>query len=121
MNKLVSEAEEVLGTDDNKAAVNLLIASRGAPKNKRLMKFFQQQGTQQLVHKMESEYIREKKMQELDEQLYYTIDEKSGIIDISDKGRDFLSPEQPDDFIIPDIGELYHEAENNSSLSKAFS
>ena len=55
VNKLIAEAEEVLGTDDNKAAVNLLIASRGAPKNKRLMKIFQQQGTQQLIHKMESE------------------------------------------------------------------
>ena len=57
-------------------------------------------------------------MNELDEELYFTIDEKTGIIDISEKGRDFLSPNSPEDFIIPDIGELYHEVENDSSLSK---
>ncbi|HIG50989.1 MAG TPA: preprotein translocase subunit SecA, partial [Candidatus Marinimicrobia bacterium] len=79
VNKLIAEADEVLGTDDNKAAVNLLIASRGAPKNKRLMKIFQQQGTQQLVHKMESEYIRDKKINELDEQLFFSIDERANV------------------------------------------
>ncbi|SVB89558.1 uncharacterized protein METZ01_LOCUS242412, partial [marine metagenome] len=67
VNQLVAEAEEVLETDESKAAVNLLMASRGSPKNKRLMKMFQKQGTQQLVHKMESEYIRDKKIPELDE------------------------------------------------------
>ena len=55
---------ELLESDERKAAINLLIASRGAPKNKRLMKIFQKQGTQQLIHKMESEFIRDKTMSE---------------------------------------------------------
>ena len=118
VNKLVAEAEELLETDNNKAAVNLLIASRGAPKNKRLMKIFQQQGTQQLVHKMESEYIRDKKMHELDEQLYFSIDERAHIIDLSEIGRQFLSPEHPENFVIPDLGELFHEIENTDGLSQ---
>ena len=118
VNKLVAEAEELLDTDDNKAAVNLLIASRGAPKNKRLMKIFQQQGTQQLVHKMESEYIRDKKMPELDDQLYFSIDERAHVIDLSEIGRQLLSPEHPENFIIPDLGELFHEIENTEGLSQ---
>ena len=118
VNKLVAEAEELLETDDKKASVNLLMASRGAPKNKRLMKIFQQQGTQQLVHKMESEYIRDKKMHELDEQLYFSIDERAHIIDLSEIGRQFLSPEHPENFVIPDLGEIFHEIENTDGLSK---
>ena len=35
VNKLVSEAEDLLGKDDEKAAEKLLISSRGAPKNSR--------------------------------------------------------------------------------------
>ena len=101
-----------MDTDDNKAAVNLLIASRGAPQNKRLMKIFQQQGTKQLVHKMESEYIRDKKMPELDEQLYFSIDERAHVIDLSEIGRQYLSPDHPENFIIPDLGEIFHEIEN---------
>ena len=118
VNKLVAEAEEALDTDDNKAAVNLLIASRGAPKNKRLMKIFQQQGTKQLVHKMESEYIRDKKMPELDEQLYFSIDERAHVIDLSEIGRQYLSPDHPENFIIPDLGEIFHEIENTEGLSQ---
>ena len=118
VNKLIAEAEEVLGTDDNKAAVNLLIASRGAPKNKRLMKIFQQQGTQQLIHKMESEYIRDKKMNELDEQLYFSIDERAHVIDLSEIGRQYLSPEHPENFIIPDLGEIFHEIENTEGITQ---
>ncbi len=66
------------------------MASRGSPQNKRLMKIFQQQGTQQLVYKMESEYIRDKKMPELDEELYFSIDERNHVIDLSEIGRQFL-------------------------------
>jgi len=118
VNKLIAEAEDLLGMDDNKAAINLLIASRGAPKNKRLMKIFQQQGTQQLVHKMESEYIRDKKMKELDEQLYFSIDERAHVIDLSEIGRQYLSPEHPENFIIPDLGEIFHEIENTEGITQ---
>ena len=43
-----------------------------------------------MVNKTESEYIRDKKLQELDEQLYFSIDERSNIVDLSEKGREFL-------------------------------
>ncbi|MDP6853547.1 MAG: preprotein translocase subunit SecA [Candidatus Marinimicrobia bacterium] len=117
VNTLVAEAEEVLETDEKKASVNLLMASRGTPKNKRLMKIFQQQGTQQLVHKTESEYIRDKKMSELDEQLYFSMDERAHVIDLSELGREYLSPDHPENFVIPDLGEIFHEIENREDLS----
>jgi len=124
-NSLISEAESLLESDKKEAGKKLLMAMRGSPKNKRLMKVFQQQGVKQLVYSVESEILRESgklskdnKMNELDEQLFFNIDEKSGIIDISEKGREFLSPKTPEDFIIPDIGELYHEIDSDSNLSK---
>ena len=124
-NELITNAEDLLDEDEKEAGKKLLMAMRGAPKNKRLIKVLGEQGVKQLVYNVESEILRESgklskdnKMNELDEELYFTIDEKTGIIDISEKGRDFLSPNSPEDFIIPDIGELYHEVENDSSLSK---
>ena len=117
INQLVAEAEELLETDEAKAAINLLMASRGSPKNKRLMKIFQKQGTQQLIHKMESEYIRDKKMPELDEKLYFCIDERNHVIDLSEIGRNFLSPDNPENFIIPDllILESYYDKKHSKS------
>ncbi len=119
INKLVSEAEELLENDEREAAIKLLTVQRGAPKNKRLMKIFQQQGTQQMVMKMESEYIRDKKLNEIDEALYFSIDERANIIDLSELGREFLSPSDPENFVIPDLGELFHEIESEPGISSS--
>ena len=118
VNSLVSDAEKLLGNDDREAAIKLLMAQRGAPKNRRLLKVFQKQGTQQMVMKMESEYIRDKKIPELDEGLYFSIEERSNIIDLSEMGREYLSPSNPENFIIPDLGELFHEIDNLPDISK---
>ena len=117
VNASVAEAEKLLESDEEAAGIKLFMASKGAPKNKRLMKIFQQQGTKRLVQRIESEYIRDKKMSEIDEELYYTIDERSNIIDLSEKGRQYLSPTNPEEFIIPDLGELFHEIESEDGIT----
>ena len=71
-----------------------------------------------MVMKMESEYIRDKKIPELDEGLYFSIEERSNIIDLSEMGREYLSPSNPENFIIPDLGELFHEIDNLPDTSK---
>ena len=117
VNKIVSEAEDLLGSDDDKAGIKLLMSSRGAPKNKKLLKLMQTTGVKQLITTTENNFLREKKMQEIDEVLLFSIDEKSGIIDLSDKGREKLSNSNPEQFVIPDIGEIFHDVDNDGNLS----
>ncbi|MEA1986418.1 MAG: SEC-C metal-binding domain-containing protein, partial [Candidatus Marinimicrobia bacterium] len=95
----------------------LLIAHKGLPKNKKLMKILQESGMQKLLHDTESRYMQDKKIDQIEEELYYSIDEKSNIIDISDKGREVLSPDDPNQFIIPDIGEEFAIIDEQSDLS----
>mgnify|MGYP003323298310 CR=1 FL=1 len=71
-----------------------------------------------MVMKMESQYIRDKKLPELDESLFYSIDERSNVIDLSEMGREFLSPSKPENFVIPDLGEIFHEIEYRPGISK---
>jgi len=111
INEILSDIENVIDSDKEDAGRKLLLASRGAPKNKKLQKIFQIQGAKQLSMKVESELIRDKKINELDEELYFSIDEKSNIVDLSEKGREFLSPDDPNNFVIPDIGEEFHKIE----------
>ena len=118
INEFIADAEKKLEKEKNEAGEKLLLAQRGMPKNKRLLKIYQKQGIQQLVHNVESEFIRDKKMTELDEKLFFTVDEKSNIIDLTEMGRSTLSPSNPEDFVLPDIGELFHEIENDHNLSK---
>ena len=118
VNELISEAENLLEQENKKeAGIKLLMSLKGAPKNKRLMKIFQETGIKRLVHDTESEYIRDKKIFEIEESLYFVIDENSRITDLSDQGREYLSSSNPEYFIIPDLGEIYYEIENTNNIS----
>ena len=81
-------------------------AKRGLPKDQKLQDLFQEQGTIKMMNSVESEYIAEKKTYLLDEDLFFSIDEQSNSVDLSDKGREALSPDNKDAFTIPDLGEL---------------
>ena len=118
VNDLLGNIEELLENDQEGAGKILLMAQRGQPKNKTLINLMQKQGVKQLISKTESQYLREKKLNELDEDLYFSIDEKSNVIDLSDKGRKFLSPDDPETFVIPDLGENFHNIEKKFSNSK---
>ena len=83
----------------------LLTAHRGLPKHKQLMKLKQDAKIQKLINDTESKYLRDKSMHLIDENLYYTIDEKRHVADLTDKGREFLSPKDPELFELEDIGE----------------
>ncbi len=117
VNSLVAEAEKEWEKEEYAAATKLLIASRGMPKNSKLMKMFQETGVKTAMRSVENNYMRDKKLHELDEELYFFIDEKSHIIDLTEKGHVHISPDNPDAFIIPDLGEAFHAIENDSSLS----
>ena len=108
VNSSLDDIDLLLENDKDKAGKIILQASRSAPKNKKLQKLFQKQGVQRLIGKIESDYIRDKNLHELDEEMLFSIDEKSNIVDLSEKGRKFLSPDNADDFIIPDLGEIFH-------------
>ncbi len=115
--ELVKEAENLLEEEkDDDAGLKLLQSSRGMPKHKRLMKVFQEQGMQSLAQSVESSFLRDKKLHEVDEDLYFSIDEKTHVIDITEKGREALAPENPEMFVIPDIGEMLQDIDENDSL-----
>ena len=116
---LVRDAQKFIDAgDESNAGLKLLQAQRGMPKHKLVMKIFQETGMLKLAHDVESEHIRDKKMHEVDDDLFFSIEEKSHVMDITEKGRNLLSPEKPETFIIPDLGELLLEVDENESLNK---
>ncbi len=120
--KLVSEAEKHLNNGDEfEAGKALLRAYRGMPKQTKLAKLLADPSNKRMLQQVENEFSREqnKRMHEIDDELYYAIDEKNHTIDLTDKGRDLLSNYSGGDkelFIIPDIGTEFSEIDNNDSL-----
>ena len=110
--KALEEGEEFL------AGEKLLAAKRGGPRNKRLMKLFADDpGLQKLVLKVEADYMREKRLFEVDEMLLFAMDEKGHNVHLSDAGLDSLSPGDPEAFVVPDLSEAMGKIEEDESLS----
>jgi preprotein translocase subunit SecA len=124
VNSIVSEAESYLKSskkeDTEKAGVNLLRAYRALPKHKKLTKLLQDPENQKLKRDTEMFFLRDqgRRMHEIDDELFYTIDEKSHQIDISEKGRELLGTrdEDADMFVIPDITSQFSIIEGDDSI-----
>ncbi len=86
----------------------LLRAHRGLPKNKALIKYLSEEGIKQILLKTEAYYLRDqaKDMPLVDEELYFTIDEKNNQVELTDKGLDLITQagEEKDFFVLPDVG-----------------
>ncbi|MGH7477804.1 MAG: preprotein translocase subunit SecA, partial [Longimicrobiales bacterium] len=105
VNELVAQAEQAIeGSDLETAGEKLLAVKRGAPKHRRLLKLFAEDPSlQQLAQKTEGAYMREKRLQEIEELLLYAMDEKGHSVHLSDQGLETLSPSDPDAFVVPDL------------------
>ncbi len=118
VNRKIAEAERLMKEGKyQEAGVLLLQAKRGAPKNRRLMKLMHEPGVQQLIEDTESKFLKEKKMHEIDEELYFAIDEKANTVDISEMGRNALAPNNPDFFVLPDLSQELSRIDKDPKLS----
>ncbi len=124
--KLVSEylnkAKKLIAEGNNKeGGLALFRAYRGLPKYKPVIKYLSETGIKAIMQKTENFYLQDnsRMMPEADEPLYFTIDEKSNSVDLTEKGIDLITDEgeDPKFFIMPDIGVEIAELENNSDLS----
>jgi preprotein translocase subunit SecA len=123
VNRLIKEAEDLLKEENHsEAATKLLIAERGAPKNKRLFKLYQEPGIKRMIQEAENEYLRDKGQNKTSDEhyfgdLYYMVDEKNHVIDLTEKGRISMNPTDPEMFLLPDLGDEIAKIENEESLS----
>ncbi|UCE17395.1 MAG: preprotein translocase subunit SecA [Gemmatimonadota bacterium] len=118
VNEIVVRADRLLKDgQEYEAGIELLRAHRGSPKHNRLTKLLHEPGTKKLMTRVEMDYMRDKRMGEIDEELYYSIDERGNTIDLTEKGRETLSPRDPEFFVLPDLAEELSRIEGDESLS----
>ena len=117
LNGVLAEAKKKINEGDTKEGGFLLLrVFRGLPKNKSLIKFLSQEGVKQLLQKTENFYMQDnnREMPKVDAELYFTIDEKTNQVELTDKGIETLSTENEDKdfFVLPDIGVEIAKIEN---------
>ncbi len=118
-NELVADAQAHMEDEEEfEAGEKLLAVKRGMPKHRKLMKLFAEEPSlQTLVNRVEGDFMREKRLHEVDELLYFAMDEKGHNVHLSDRGLDELSPGDPDAFTVPDLSEAIGEIEHSETLS----
>jgi preprotein translocase subunit SecA len=124
-NTLVGDGERALEAGDtDTAAVKLYQAQMGAPKNKRLLKVLQETGVKQLVQKMELNHLADRKLppakqqyRDIEEDLLYVLDEKGHTVHLTDQGVEFMSPQDPHAFVLPDISQEVHRIDHDEEMT----
>ncbi|NLP09862.1 hypothetical protein GX408_05635 [bacterium] len=98
--ELFRRGKELLEQDETAAGLALLRVHRGDPKNAKLLELLTSEfWVKKLIEKLQGEYEINKEMGKIDGELYYTIDEKSHVVDITEKGRIFLSGGRDQDIV----------------------
>src|SRR5947199_5273341 len=128
-NRFLSDAEELIrklrGTDGSNPAnpealereIGLLLyrVKMGQPRSEGLLKLLEDPDNLRLMNKAELELHADQSKKQLyaeKEELFFAMDEKSHDADLTEKGRTFLSPKDPDAFMLPDLISAFHEIDS---------
>jgi len=125
-NGLVGEAKkelEAAGEDEEarlEAISKLYRVKLGMPKNKQLLRMVETPAIRRQLDKfdleMNSDFNKERRYA-LKEELFYVIDEKQSQADLTEKGRNLMSPDDPDAFMLPDLPTQFIEIDKRDELS----
>ena len=120
------EAKRLIASSDqndiNNGFLALYRSHKAYPKNKALIKYLSEPGIKTGMLKTEEIYMEQnnKRMHEVTDPLYFVIDEKLNSVDLTDKGIDKLTGNDPDPnlFVLPDIAAQLSALENEEGLSE---
>jgi preprotein translocase subunit SecA len=120
-NRLASEAKEAFDKNDNEVGGRLMFKVKlGQPRNKQLLRMMEDPEKRKAIDKAELSFYADTRKEELfalKEELFFTMDEKSHEADLSEQGRAFLNPDDPDSFVLPDLISEFTDIDLNRTLS----
>lgn len=123
--KLVNEflnaaRKNIAEGNEKEGGLNLFRAHRAMPKHKPLIKYLSEAGIKAIMQRTENYYLQDNKrnMPEADKPLYFIIDEKDNSVELTEKGIDLITGEgeDPNFFILPEIGTEISKIENDPAL-----
>ena len=124
--RFLKEAEELLkklqpadgsnvkdaGELEKRIGLLLFRVKTGQPKSEALLKILENPANAGLMNRGELELHKDQKKVDLyreKEELLFAMDEKSHDADLTEKGRTFISPQDPDAFVLPDLTTMLHD------------
>ncbi len=93
----------------------------GQPRHRDFMRAMQEPELRRIVEKYELtlyQDTRKRELYKLKEELFFSVDEKTHDADLMEKGREVISPGHPEVFVLPDLGTIFAEMEENPRLTE---
>jgi preprotein translocase subunit SecA len=119
-NRLASEAREAFEKGDSEAGGLLMFKLKlGQPRNKQLLRLMEEPERRRAMDRAELSFYQDSRKEQLyalKEELFYTIDEKSNEADLSEQGRQFMNPDDPNAFVLPDLISEFTEIDLNRMI-----
>ncbi len=120
-NRLASEAKEAFDKNENEDGGRLMFKVKlGQPRNKQLLRMMEDPEKRRAIDKAELSFFQDTRKEELfalKEELFFTMDEKSHEADLSEQGRAFLNPDDPDSFVLPDLISEFTDIDLNGGIT----
>jgi preprotein translocase subunit SecA len=121
--QLLQTAKKKIGEgNEQEGGIALFRAYRGLPKHKPLIKYLSEIGIKKILRKTENYYLQDNSsmMPEADEPLLFTIDERHNSIELTERGLEYITQkeEDPQFFVLPDIGLEIAQIENTTTLDE---
>ena len=104
---------------ENEIGRLLFRVKTGQPKSEDLLKLLENPENLRLMNQAELDLHRDQKKVDLyreKEELLFAIDEKSHEADLTEKGRNVVSPQDPEAFVLPDLTTLLHEIDTGAEI-----
>src|SRR6266480_37779 len=120
-NRVASEAIEKFEQGEAEIGGRLIFKVKlGQPRNKQLLRMMEDPDKRRAVDKAELSFYQDTRKEELfalKEELFFIIDEKSNEADLSEQGRSFLNPDDPNAFVLPDLINEFTEIDLDQTLT----
>jgi preprotein translocase subunit SecA len=122
-NRLASEAKDAFEAGKVEDGGLLMFKVKmGQPRNKQLLRMMEDPEKRRAIDKAELQFYQDSRKEDLfalKEELFFTIDEKSQEADLSEQGRGFMNPDDPNAFVLPDLISEFTEVDLDPNLSQA--
>jgi len=106
--------------DLNEALLDLARVRMGMPQHRQLMRLLEDGNILRQLEKVEMHIKSDQNrglLQEIQAEMYFSMDERSHEADLTEKGRTEISPGDPDAFVLPDMLGTLHDIDADASLS----
>ena len=120
-NDLIAQAKKALAEgDEEECKRKIYQVYHSMPKHKQMLHMFEEATIRKLHEDVELQMLGEMRKEEgirLREDLYFTIDERTREVALTDKGCDKMNPKDPKMFVIPDLAGEMSQIDGDREMS----